>query len=266
MGNKNNNKNDGKNKGNDSGKKDQKAWKQNSVSLPGTSGHRIWLNKDGGIAGLDKDIKDSWTNPDEGFGWRYNRQATNKSAQKINDYLERSGNTLRGDKGAPIIGFKEVHLERTATGGVPWMWAPGNAMSSGELPGGKEYVAIYAGKVKKDGGKKDGGKKDGGGEESGGGGESWRPSSDDLTGGGASERPVRSTVDVPEIQDWNIEEQIAEQDAAAIAEQAAEQALFENVLQSTSNANYSPAITYSPSTAVNPNPSAWENVLSAWDI
>jgi hypothetical protein len=123
--------------------REQKAWKQHSTKLPGTSGHRLWLNKDGGVAGRDSDINTDWMDTDDGMGWRYNRQATAHSADKLNRYLERSGNSLRGGKGAPIVDYKEVHLEPTRTGGAPWMWARGGAIGDGELPGGKEFVPIY---------------------------------------------------------------------------------------------------------------------------
>jgi hypothetical protein len=256
------------------GGEDNKPWKTRSVQLPGTSGYRLWTNEDGGVAARNSDIDGVMADVQFGGLQAFrNRMATKQSAEKLNKYLEKTGYSLEGGKGRTVVGYRPIEVERTNYGANPYLSSYQGGLD-GDLPGGTEYVAIYSGKTKKKEGKKDEGSEE---EERGGGEEGFPgpPSSGSLSpggrggsrgGGSSGDGSVRSTVDVPEVQDWNIEEQIAEQDAAAIAEQAAEQALFENVLQSTSNANYSPAITYSPSTAVNPNPSAWENVLSAWDI
>lgn len=157
VGSKNDDKSDDK-----SSKKDDKAWKQYSTELTSSPGHRVWLDKNGGIAARNSDIKSEWLDVDEGFGWRYNRMATAKSADKLNDYLKRTGYSLQPGDDKAVVGYQKVTLERTRNGGMPWMWSPGNAQSDGEIPGGKEYLPIY-GTVNK--------AKKGGGDESGGGGE-----------------------------------------------------------------------------------------------
>jgi hypothetical protein len=78
---------------------------------------------------------------------------------------------------------------------------------------------------------------------------------------GSSFDPIRSSVDVPDIQDWGVDQKIADLKAAAAAEEARKRAEFEDVLQATGNMNASPAITFSPSNAVS-NPSSWENILN----
>lgn len=251
------------------GQDDKKPWISRSVQLPGTSGYRLWTNEDGGVAARNKDVEGALNGVQFGGLDAYkNRMATARSADKLNKYLEKTGYSLEGGKGQTVVGYRPITLERTSFGGVPYMNSYQGGLD-GELPGGVEYVAIYSGKApKKDGGKKDNGGEEGGGEE----GFPGPPAPGSLSPGGSrggrgsGDGSVRSTVDVPEVQDWGIEEQIAEQEAAERARIAAETAAFQNVLQATSNTNYSPIQTYSPTNAVNPNPSAWENVLADWNV
>lgn len=122
--------------GEDSGPK--KPWKHYSTAIPGQSGERLWLNKKGGVANNDQ-VKPEWAGEYGMQGhqaWK-NRTATTRSAEKLNNYLDRTGYSLKPGKGMAVVDHRPLWIkekERFRTG-------PG--INTEVAEGFREYVPIY---------------------------------------------------------------------------------------------------------------------------
>jgi hypothetical protein len=124
------------------GDREKKPWQRHSVELPGTSGQRLWLNEDGGVAARGGDVDPEWKGEYGVPSWR-NRMAGGKSADKLNAYLDRTGYSLKGGKGAPVVGYKRIDIEADSAGAVmPWLF-DGAGSRLENRPGSTEYVPIY---------------------------------------------------------------------------------------------------------------------------
>lgn len=149
----------GKGKDRDRGGRDgefKKPWKYYSTAIPGTSGERLWLNKDGGAAAGRDEVDPEWAGGYgfDGYQAYKNRTATKRSAEKLNNYLDRTGNSLKPGKGMAVVDHKAVWIKPEQRFGS----GPGINLDVAE--GFREYVPIY-GAVSGSGG---------GGDGSGGGG------------------------------------------------------------------------------------------------
>lgn len=135
----------------------KKPWKHYSTAIPGQSGERLWLNKDGGVANNDQ-VKPEWAGEYGMQGhqaWK-NRTATTRSAEKLNNYLDRTGYSLKPGKGMAVVDHQPLWIrpqERFGAGKVT-----GGGLNTEVAEGFREYVPIYgpAGGSKGGGGGKDG--------------------------------------------------------------------------------------------------------------
>jgi hypothetical protein len=181
---------------------------------------------------------------------RMNYQPSVQSINKLNAYLDKNDYSLSGGDGRSVVGYKTLR-------------SPGrvysNPNSGTRRVGGGDYsVAIY-GPTKSD-------------RENGGEGNNDRDNLNDQipnpnqnsNGSSNNNASVDSTVTVPPVQDFGIADQISAQEAAESARRLADAEAFERMLQATANANDSPAQTFGGSAGANPNPSAWENILTSF--
>lgn len=139
--------------------------RRRSVALPGTPGHRIWLDRNGRLATDESDVDM------DGLGARSPRIGTTRlttrhSGERINDWLEDNNAFLRPGEGRAVIGYKKVPLERNYDG-IPGFTK--GSMPAEILEASETYLPVY-GEV---GGNRGGG---GGGEASTSGGARRAPS------------------------------------------------------------------------------------------
>lgn len=168
----------------------KKPWKAYSTAIPGTSGERLWLNKKGGVANNDE-VKPEWAGEYGMQGhqaWK-NRTATTRSAEKLNNYLDRTGYSLKPGKGMAVVDHQPLWIrpEQRFGGG------PGIRMDVAE--GFREYVPIYGQVQAAKGGKRDK-KEEAPAEHSGGEGGGGAPEA--FGGSEEANRLIREgTFDVP---------------------------------------------------------------------
>ena len=119
----------------------KKPWKAYSTAIPGQSGERLWLNKKGGVANNDE-VKPEWAGEYGMQGhqaWK-NRTATTRSAEKLNNYLDRTGYSLKPGKGMAVVDHQPLWIrpeQRFSTART------GSGVNTEVAEGFREYVPIY---------------------------------------------------------------------------------------------------------------------------